>query len=220
MKTSKDSARIGELKNRLAESVRICVREELLENFGHVSARDPQSKRIFVLRHLHERLDKVTAKDIIEVDAIGTSGERKTRTAKRGVSARGHLPQTARCPCRRLLASALFDYSRRARQTDPAAARQLHVYQVRHSAFRRAAIHRLRRNGRAHDQGAGLVGGLVAARQRTGDRGGKYSGSDAVIHPDRKVGEGPIYGFGDRRAQGDCCRRNAREVRQHADAFF
>jgi ribulose-5-phosphate 4-epimerase/fuculose-1-phosphate aldolase len=71
MKTSKDSERVSELKNRLAESVRICVREELLENFGHVSARDPQSKRIFVLRHLHERLDKVTAKDVIEVDAMG-----------------------------------------------------------------------------------------------------------------------------------------------------
>ncbi|HMF47115.1 MAG TPA: class II aldolase/adducin family protein, partial [Candidatus Saccharimonadales bacterium] len=71
MKTSKDSERVSELKNRLAESVRICVREELLENFGHVSAREPQSKRIFVLRHLHERLDKVTAKDVIEVDASG-----------------------------------------------------------------------------------------------------------------------------------------------------
>ena len=71
MKTSKDSERVSKLKNRLAESVRICVREELLENFGHVSARDPQSKRIFVLRHLHERLDKVTAKDVIEVDASG-----------------------------------------------------------------------------------------------------------------------------------------------------
>jgi ribulose-5-phosphate 4-epimerase/fuculose-1-phosphate aldolase len=71
MKTSKDSERVSELKSRLAESVRICVREELLENFGHVSARDPQSKRIFVLRHLHERLDKVTAKDVIEVDAMG-----------------------------------------------------------------------------------------------------------------------------------------------------
>ena len=71
MKTSKDSKRVSELKNRLAESVRICVREELLENFGHVSARDPQSKRIFVLRHLHERLDKVTARDFIEVDESG-----------------------------------------------------------------------------------------------------------------------------------------------------
>jgi ribulose-5-phosphate 4-epimerase/fuculose-1-phosphate aldolase len=71
MKTGKDSERISELKHRLAESVRICVREELLENFGHVSARDPQSKRIFVLRHLHQRLDKVTAEDIIEVDESG-----------------------------------------------------------------------------------------------------------------------------------------------------
>jgi len=71
MKTSKDSERVSELKNRLAESVRICVREELLENFGHVSARDQKSKRIFVLRHLHERLDKVTAKDFIEVDESG-----------------------------------------------------------------------------------------------------------------------------------------------------
>lgn len=44
------SPKINELKERLAESVRICVREELLENFGHVSARDPESKRIFVLR--------------------------------------------------------------------------------------------------------------------------------------------------------------------------
>jgi ribulose-5-phosphate 4-epimerase/fuculose-1-phosphate aldolase len=71
MKTCKDSERVSELKNRLAESVRICVREELLENFGHVSARDPKSKRIFVLRHLHERLDKVTARDFIEVDESG-----------------------------------------------------------------------------------------------------------------------------------------------------
>lgn len=31
MKTGKDSERISELKHRLAESVRICVREELLE---------------------------------------------------------------------------------------------------------------------------------------------------------------------------------------------
>jgi hypothetical protein len=49
------SPKINELKERLAESVRICVCEELLENFGHVSARDPESKRLFVLRHLHER---------------------------------------------------------------------------------------------------------------------------------------------------------------------
>ena len=82
MKTSIDSARIGELKNRLAESVRICVREELLENFGHVSARDPQSKRIFVLRHLHERLDKVTAKDIIEVDESGRAVSGKPEPPK------------------------------------------------------------------------------------------------------------------------------------------
>jgi len=65
------SPKINELKERLAESVRICVREELLENFGHVSARDPESKRIFVLRHLHERLDRVTAQDFIEVDEGG-----------------------------------------------------------------------------------------------------------------------------------------------------
>src|SRR5207344_2927031 len=82
MKTSIDSARIGELKIRLAESVRICVREELLENFGHVSARDPQSKRIFVLRHLHERLDKVTAKDIIEVDESGRAVSGKPEPPK------------------------------------------------------------------------------------------------------------------------------------------
>ena len=66
MKNNDASHRMDELKERLAESVRICVREELLESFGHVSARDPESKRIFVLRHLHERLDKVTAQDFIE----------------------------------------------------------------------------------------------------------------------------------------------------------
>jgi ribulose-5-phosphate 4-epimerase/fuculose-1-phosphate aldolase len=71
MKHSEASRRVSELKSRLAESVRICVREELLENFGHVSARDPESKRIFVLRHLHERLDRVTPKDFIEVDGSG-----------------------------------------------------------------------------------------------------------------------------------------------------
>jgi ribulose-5-phosphate 4-epimerase/fuculose-1-phosphate aldolase len=65
------SPKINELRERLAESVRICVREELLESFGHVSARDPESKRIFVLRHLHERLDRVTAQDFIEVDEAG-----------------------------------------------------------------------------------------------------------------------------------------------------
>ena len=51
-----EDRRISELTERLAESIRICVREELLENFGHVSARDPESQRIFVLRHLDERL--------------------------------------------------------------------------------------------------------------------------------------------------------------------
>jgi len=61
----------GELKNGLAESVRVCVAEDLLENFGHVSARDTQSGRIFMLRHLHERLDRVTAEDFIEVDLSG-----------------------------------------------------------------------------------------------------------------------------------------------------
>ena len=66
-----EDQRIDELKDRLAESIRICVREELLENFGHVSARDAESQRIFVLRHLHERLDRVTAKDFVEVDETG-----------------------------------------------------------------------------------------------------------------------------------------------------
>jgi len=36
----------------------------------------------------------------------------------------------------------------------------------------------------------------------------------------RGSGQGPIYGLGDRRAQAHCRRRNAGEVRQHADAFF
>jgi len=61
----------SELRRALAESVRICVCEGLLENFGHVSARDPKSNRIFILRHLHERLDKVMPKDFIEVDLSG-----------------------------------------------------------------------------------------------------------------------------------------------------
>ena len=71
------SPKINELRERLAESVRICVREELLESFGHVSARDSESKRIFVLRHLHERLDRVTAQDFIEVDEIGRASCRE-----------------------------------------------------------------------------------------------------------------------------------------------
>ncbi len=82
MKVNKASHRFGELKSRLAESVRICVREELLENFGHVSARDVQTKRIFVLRHLHERLDKVTAKDFIEVDDCGRTAGGKFEPPK------------------------------------------------------------------------------------------------------------------------------------------
>jgi len=82
MRTSKAYQKVTELKNRLAESVRICVREELLENFGHVSARDPESKRIFVLRHLHERIDKVTAKDFIEVDESGRAAGGKVEPPK------------------------------------------------------------------------------------------------------------------------------------------
>jgi len=82
MRTSKAYQKVTELKNRLAESARICVREELLENFGHVSARDPESKRIFVLRHLHERLDKVTAKDFIEVDESGRAAGGKVEPPK------------------------------------------------------------------------------------------------------------------------------------------
>ncbi len=74
--------RITELKERLAESIRICVREELLENFGHVSARDPASQRIFVLRHLHERLDRVTASDFIEVDESGKPLQANTEPPK------------------------------------------------------------------------------------------------------------------------------------------
>ena len=82
MRTSKAYQKIADLKNRLAESVRICVREELLENFGHVSARDPESGRVFVLRHLHERLDKVTAKDFIEVDESGRTVAGKVEPPK------------------------------------------------------------------------------------------------------------------------------------------
>ena len=98
---------MDELKERLAESVRICVREELLESFGHVSARDPESKRIFVLRHLHERLDKVTAQDFIEVDEGG-------RTVGAGV---------------------VTKILEGARETDCAIACELHVYQIRNPAF-------------------------------------------------------------------------------------
>ena len=82
MRTSKAYQKIADLKNRLAESIRICVREELLENFGHVSARDPESGRIFVLRHLHERLDRVTAKDFIEVDESGRTVTGKVEPPK------------------------------------------------------------------------------------------------------------------------------------------
>ena len=71
MKTQNVVASVNELKKRLAESIRICVCEGLLENFGHVSARHAESNRIFILRHLHERLDKVTEKDFIEVDLSG-----------------------------------------------------------------------------------------------------------------------------------------------------
>ena len=66
-----EEGRITELKERIAQSIRICVREELLENFGHVSARDAESQRIVVLRHLHERLDRVSANDFIEVNEYG-----------------------------------------------------------------------------------------------------------------------------------------------------
>lgn len=71
MKRTHSDDKLRGIRGQIADSVRICVREELLENFGHVSARDPKSGRIFILRHLHERLDKVTAKDIIEVDPSG-----------------------------------------------------------------------------------------------------------------------------------------------------
>jgi len=77
-----EDRRITELRERLAESIRICVREELLENFGHVSARDPDSRRIFVLRHLHERLDRVTANDFIEVDEHGKAIRGNTEPPK------------------------------------------------------------------------------------------------------------------------------------------
>ena len=77
-----EDQRITELKERLAESIRICVREELLENFGHVSARDPESQRIFVLRHLHERLDRVTANDFIEVNESGKPIRENTEPPK------------------------------------------------------------------------------------------------------------------------------------------
>ena len=77
-----EEQRITELTERLAESIRICVREELLENFGHVSARDPKSQRIFVLRHLHERLDRVSGKDFIEVDETGKPIRKGTEPPK------------------------------------------------------------------------------------------------------------------------------------------
>lgn len=60
-----------ELRCLLADSVRICVTEGLVENFGHVSARNPESGRIFILRHLHERLNQVKAEDFVEVDRYG-----------------------------------------------------------------------------------------------------------------------------------------------------
>lgn len=71
MRGQKATVTVNELKGRLAESVRICVCEGLLENFGHVSARYAQSNQVFILRHLHERLDKVTSNDFVEVDLSG-----------------------------------------------------------------------------------------------------------------------------------------------------
>lgn len=73
---------ITELRERLAQSIRICVREELLENFGHVSAREPESQRIFVLKHLHERLDRVSANDFIEVNEYGKPIRENTEPPK------------------------------------------------------------------------------------------------------------------------------------------
>jgi ribulose-5-phosphate 4-epimerase/fuculose-1-phosphate aldolase len=73
---------ITELRERLAQSIRICVREELLENFGHVSARDPESQRIFVLRHVHERLDRVSANDFMEVNEYGKPIRENTEPPK------------------------------------------------------------------------------------------------------------------------------------------
>ena len=69
-----EDQRIVELRERLAESIRICVREELLENFGHVSARDPESQRIFVLRHLHV---------IAERDGVGSATGQHQHTGHR-----------------------------------------------------------------------------------------------------------------------------------------
>ena len=77
-----EDRRITELRERLAQSIRICVREGLLENFGHVSARDPESQRIFVLRHLHERLDRVSANDFIEVNEYGKPIRENTEPPK------------------------------------------------------------------------------------------------------------------------------------------
>ena len=88
MKNNDASHRMDELKERLAESVRICVREELLESFGHVSARDPESKRIFVLRHLHERLDRVTAQDFIELTKADEQSEEKLSRQRKCSSTR------------------------------------------------------------------------------------------------------------------------------------
>jgi len=61
---------------------------------------------------------------------------------------------------------------------------------------------------------------VAGSPEGSGDRRGKYSGSDDALDLDRKVGQGPTYGLGNRRAQAHCRRRNAGEVRQHADAFF
>jgi len=61
-----EERRITELKERLAQSIRICVREELAE----------------VLQHLHERLDRVTANDFIEVTEYGKPIRENTEPPK------------------------------------------------------------------------------------------------------------------------------------------
>ena len=199
-----EERRITELTERLAESIRICVREELLENFGHVSARDPKSQRIFVLRHLHERLDRVSAKDFIEVDETGKPIRKGTEPPKEVLLHTAIYRRRQRRQWDRLLTPSLLDHPGRTGKANSTAACELRVYKIRHSGFRCPALHWKFSNGGSYDQRVGYQCGTIAARQWAGHRGRKYSGSNAPLDLDRTVGQGAIHGVGDRRPQGDC----------------
>jgi ribulose-5-phosphate 4-epimerase/fuculose-1-phosphate aldolase len=198
-----EERRITELKERLAQTISICVCEELLENFGHVSARDPESQRILVLRHLHERLDRVTANDFIEVTEYGKPIRENTEPPKEV------LLHTAIYRQRKDVNGIVYSHPLYSTVLGILGRQILPLLTNCHfikSGIRVFDVPQYIGNSQTAELMINELGSSVALllREWARHRGRKYSGSNATLDFDRTVGQGAVHGVGDRRPEGDC----------------